>query len=74
MYNFKEWSSLDQTLIKIKHNREMVGKICASMKLTPPCTPLPQYNKALDKNKVIREAFTLLLIYSLKKFFELTKL
>ena len=26
--------------IKIKHNREMVGKIYPNMKLTPPCTPL----------------------------------
>ena len=32
--------------MKIKYNREMlVGKICPNMKLklTPPCTPLPQY-------------------------------
>ena len=33
---------------KRKHNREKVGKICPNMKLTPPCTPLPQ--KALDKD------------------------
>ena len=37
-------SSLCQTLIKIKDNREMVGKICPNMKMTPPCNPLPQYN------------------------------
>ena len=28
--------------IKIKHNREMVGKIYPNMKLTSPCTPLSQ--------------------------------
>ena len=39
--NFIEGFSLGQALIKIKHDREMVGKICPNMKLTPLCTPLP---------------------------------
>ena len=39
---FNEWSSLRQTFMKIKHNREMVGKICRNMKLTSSCTPLPK--------------------------------
>ena len=33
-----------QTRMKIKRNREMDGKICPNMQLTPPCTSLPQYN------------------------------
>ena len=36
--------------MKIKHNREMVGKIYPNMKLTHPYSPLPQYNEALRKN------------------------
>ena len=30
--------------IQIKHNREMVGKICSNMRVTPPCTPFRQNN------------------------------
>ena len=38
------FDNIYQALIKIKHNREMVGKICSNMKLTPPSTLLPQNN------------------------------
>ena len=37
-------SNIYQTLTKSKHNRQMVGKIYLNMKLTPPFTPLLQYN------------------------------
>ena len=43
-YHHNGFNSLYQTLIKIKHNKEMAGKICPNMKLTPPCTPFPQHN------------------------------
>ena len=42
-YHFSEFDNKYQTLIKIKHNREMVGKICPNGKLTPPCTPLSTF-------------------------------
>ena len=41
-----------QTLKKKKHTKKMVGKICPKIKLTPPCNPLPQSNKALEKDQV----------------------
>ena len=43
-YHRNGFDKIYQSLIKIKYNREMVGKICPNMKLTRPCTPLPQYN------------------------------
>ena len=43
-YHHNEFDNICQTLIKIKQNRKMVGKNCPDMKLTPPCTPLPQYD------------------------------
>ena len=49
-YHYNGFDNIYQTLIEIIHNRKMVGKICPNMKLSPPCTPLPQYNKALGKD------------------------
>ena len=37
-YRVTECSNLE------KSNTEMVGKICPNMKMTPPCTLLPEYN------------------------------
>ena len=42
-YHHNRFDNIYQTLIKVKHNREMVGKICPNMKLTPSYTPFPQY-------------------------------
>ena len=38
------FDNIYQTLIKINNNTEMFGKICPNLKLTPPCTLLPQNN------------------------------
>ena len=67
-----EGYSLGKALIKTKHNREIVVKICPKMKLTPSCTPLPSTTKELRKMR-LHVAFTFLLI-KCKKFFEQTKL
>ena len=42
--HINRFGNIYQTLIQIRHNREMTDKIFPNMKLTPPCTPLPQYN------------------------------
>ena len=47
-----------QTLIKIKHNRDMVGKICPNMKLTPRYTHLSSTTEHLGKIS-LHAAFTL---------------
>ena len=43
-YDYNGFDNIYQTIIKIKDNSEIVGKICPNMKLIPPCTPLPQHN------------------------------
>ena len=43
-YHHNGFDNIYQTIIKIKHNREMIGNICPNMKLTLPCTLLSQYN------------------------------
>ena len=43
-YHHNVFDNIYQTIIQIKHNREMVGKICPNMKLAFSCTPLHQYN------------------------------
>ena len=55
-----EGSSLGQSLIKIKHDREMAGKLCPNLKFTSPCTLLPQYNYALAKDKITYGFYTFL--------------
>ena len=66
MSNFKGRSSLGHTLVKTKHNREMAGKICPNMKLTPsPASQFASTTKHLGKTR-LHMAFTRLLTYSIK--------
>ena len=43
-YHHNEFDNICKTLIKIKQNRKMDGKIYPNMNLTSPCTRLSQYN------------------------------
>ena len=43
-FHHNGFDNICQTLIKIKYDTEMVGKICPDIKLTPLSTLLPQYN------------------------------